>query len=118
VSIGDTLFTENGNMIGPTKQGVQDLIALDPNATWNTSTGQIDNSNYGISGSPRIIRIPFFDPKAPPVSGKTTVQVTNIASLFLESIDGNGMVHARIMLATGQSPGGSPGALQFVRLIK
>jgi hypothetical protein len=118
VSIGDTLYTENGNMIGPTKQGVQQLIAMDPNAYWNTATGEIANSAYGAAGSPRIIRIPFFDPGYPPVSGKVTVVVTNIASLFLESIDGNGVVHARIMLATGQNLGGNPGALRFVRLVE
>ena len=118
VSIGDTLYTENGNMIGPTKQGVEDLIALDPNAVWDTSTGQVANSAYGAAGSPRIIRIPFFDPREPPVSGKTTVVVTNIASLFLEDIDSNGIVHTRIMLATGQTPGSTPGALQFVRLVE
>jgi Flp pilus assembly protein TadG len=118
VSIGDTLYTENGNMVGPTKQGVQDLIALDPNATWDTASGQITGSNYGATGSPRIIRIPFFDPRDPPTSGKTTVVVTNIASLFLEDIDGNGVVHCRIMLATGTGPGGAPGALQFVRLVE
>ena len=32
IEIGDTLTTEPGNMIGPTKQGVEDLIALDPDA--------------------------------------------------------------------------------------
>ncbi|HMC83584.1 MAG TPA: pilus assembly protein TadG-related protein [Candidatus Polarisedimenticolia bacterium] len=118
VSIGDTLFTENGNMIGPTKQAVQDLIALDPNATWDSSSGQVTGSAYGAAGSPRIIRIPFFDPSAPPISGKTTVLVTNIASLFLEAIDANGVVTTRIMLATGQEPGGNPGALKYVRLVE
>ena len=61
--------------------------------------------------------MPFFDPSQPPVSGKTTVTVTNIASLFLEGIS-NGVVTARIMLASGQEPGGTPGALQFVRLVQ
>ncbi len=35
VGLGDMVWTEPGNMIGPTKSGVGDLIALDPNATWN-----------------------------------------------------------------------------------
>jgi hypothetical protein len=118
VSIGDTLYTQNGNLVGPTKQGVQDLIAQDPGATWDAAAGQVANSAFGATGSPRIIRIPFFDPRTPPTSGKTTVVVTNIASLFLESIDSNGVVHTRIMLATGSGLGGSPGALQFVRLIE
>src|SRR5262245_126750 len=86
ISIGDVLYTENGNMIGPTKQGVEELIDQDPNAVWDDSVGQVQGSAYGAAGSPRIIRIPFFDPADPPVSGKTTVTVTNIASLFLEDI--------------------------------
>jgi len=118
VAIGDLLMTENGNMIGPTKQGVEELISYDPNAFWNDVTGSVANSAYGAGGSPRIIRIPFFDPGFPPTSGKQEVQVTNIASLFLEGIDNNGVVHTRIMLATGSTPGGENGALQFVRLVE
>src|SRR5262249_34827705 len=118
VSIGDVLYTENGNMVGPTKQGVQDLIDQDPSAVWDDSAGQVQGSAYGAAGSPRIIRVPFFDPADPPVSGKTTITVTNIASLFLEDIDSNGVVHARIMLATGQNPAPTGGGLQFVRLVE
>jgi Flp pilus assembly protein TadG len=117
VAVGDTLVTENGNMIGPTQQGVQDLINQDPGASWDPTSGGVSGSAYGAAGSPRIIRIAFFDPSDPPTSGKTTVVVTNIASLFLESIN-NGVVTTRVMLATGQMPGGNPGALQFVRLIE
>jgi hypothetical protein len=118
VNIGDLLYTENGNMIGPTKQGVQDLVNEDPGAYWDTGNNQVAGSAYGATGSPRIIRIPFFDPSNPPTSGKQTIQVTNIASLFLEGIDGNGTVHARIMPATGGNQGTSPGGLQFVRLVE
>jgi hypothetical protein len=118
VSIGDTLWTQNGNLVGPTKQGVQDLIAQDPNAQWDAANKEISGSNYGATGSPRIIRIPFFDPRTPPTSGKQTLVVTNIASLFLEDIDGNGTVHARILPATGGNAGTSPGGLQFVRLVE
>jgi Flp pilus assembly protein TadG len=118
VSLGDELATENGNMIGPTKQGVRDLIDMDPNAYWDGAAEEVGGSAYGSAGSPRIIRIPFYDPAAPPISGKVTVTVTNIASLFLEGIDGNGIVTARIMLATGMNPGPSAGGLQFVRLVE
>ena len=31
-SIGDLLLQEPGNMVGPTNQGIDDLIARDPNA--------------------------------------------------------------------------------------
>jgi hypothetical protein len=118
VSIGDTLSTENGNMVGPTKQGVRDLIAQDPGAQWDSANNQIMGSSYGATGSPRIIRVPFFDPRFPPNSGKQTFVVTNIASLFLEDIDGNGAVHARILPATGGDQGTNPGGLNYVRLVE
>jgi hypothetical protein len=118
VSIGDTLWTQNGNLVGPTKQGVQDLIAQDPGAQWSTANREITGSNYGPTGSPRIIRVPFFDPRFPPTSGKQSFVVTNIASLFLEDIDGNGTVHARILPATGGNAGTTPGGLAYVRLVE
>jgi len=118
VGIGDVLYTENGNMVGPTRQGVQDLIDLDPGAYWDTSSDTIAGSAFGPSGSPRIIRIPFFDPAQPPTSGKTTVEITNVASLFLEGIDGAGVVTSRILPATGTGIGNTPGGLQSVRLVE
>lgn len=118
VGLGDTLYTENGNMIGPTRQGVDELIALDPGAYWDSGAGEIAGSAFGPMGSPRIIRIAFFDPAAPPVSGKTTIEVTNIASLFLEGVDGAGIVTARILPATGTGIGNTPGGLQSVRLVE
>ena len=118
VEIGNHLQLENGNMVGPTKQGVLDLINQDPGAYWDTSTNMVGNSSFGPSGSPRLIRIPFFDPGYPPTSGKMTVKVTNIASLFLEGIDSNGIVTARIAPATGTVAGNSPGLLKYVRLIE
>ncbi len=44
--IGDTLSvsSEQGNMVGPTQQGVNALTANDPNAVWNTSTQSITGS--------------------------------------------------------------------------
>ena len=118
VSIGDTLWTENGNMVGPTKQGVQDLIDQDPGAQWDATTKEIVASAFGPTGSPRIIRIPFFDPSKPFTSGKQDFVVTNIASLFLEGIDSNGVVSARIMLTTGIGSGATPGGLNYVRLVE
>ncbi len=41
---GTVLQVEPGNMIGPTNQGIRDLIAQDPGATWDTA------SNGGMGG--------------------------------------------------------------------
>jgi hypothetical protein len=118
VNIGDTLWTENGNMVGPTKQGVNELIDLDPGAYWDSANNEVAGSTFGPTGSPRIIRIPFFDPRFPFTSGKQSFVVTNIASLFLEDISGSGVVTARILPASGIQGGGSPGGLQTVRLVE
>lgn len=118
VTLGDDLVTENGNMVGPTKQGVDTLIDQDPTAVWDPDTGAISGSAYGPTGSPRIIRLPFFDPGAPPTSGRTTVEVTNIASLFIEGITPDGIVTGRILPASGTGIGTTPGSLQSVRLVE
>ncbi|HEU5182833.1 MAG TPA: pilus assembly protein TadG-related protein [Candidatus Polarisedimenticolia bacterium] len=118
ISIGDTLWTQNGNLVGPTKQGVEDLIAQDSGAKWDAANKVITGSKYGETGSPRIIRIPFFDPRFPFTSGKQSFVVTNIASLFLEDISGNGTVTARILPTSGIGQGASPGGLQTVRLVE
>ena len=63
VSIGQYLPLENGVMTGPTGQGVDDLIALDPDATFNTTTKVIDDSCAPGCGpqSPRIVPIAVWD---------------------------------------------------------
>jgi hypothetical protein len=64
VGLGDLLPTETGNMVGPTKQGVDDLVAKDPSAHWNDSTKQIDGSCAPATCgdlSPRIVPVVLFD---------------------------------------------------------
>lgn len=69
---GDVLNIEPGNMIGPTKQGMGDLIALDPKAEWDpnlngTGRGGVKGGCM-VSGdctiSPRLVAIPVYDPDA------------------------------------------------------
>ena len=76
---GDTCITENGNMVGPTNQGVQDLIDLDPLAYWD-GTKVVSN----LPVSPRIVLVPFYDPTYSPGSGKTQVIISKIGAFFIE----------------------------------
>ena len=60
-------------MIGPTNQGIRDLIAQDPGARWDTS---LNGGQGGVAGgcmamgtggcaiSPRLVAIPVFNPDA------------------------------------------------------
>lgn len=117
VDIGDTLMTENGNMVGPTNQGVKALIDQDPGAYWDPVNG-IMNSAFPPGGSPRIGRVPMFDPGTPPTTGKQDLVVTNIAGFFIEDVKGNGDVTGRLVPATGTGPAAPGTMLSTVRLVR
>ena len=46
-------------MVGPTRQGMDDLIARDPSAYWDTYNNKVVSSMHP---SPRVVAIPLFDP--------------------------------------------------------
>ncbi|HKY32830.1 MAG TPA: pilus assembly protein TadG-related protein [Candidatus Polarisedimenticolia bacterium] len=117
VEVGDLISTENGNMIGPTQQGVQDLIDLDPDAVWDPTLG-IVNSDYPPGASPRIGRVPMFDPRFPPDSGKQSLEVTNIAGFFIEQVAGNGRVTGRLVPTTGTGEPAPGTMINTVRLVR
>jgi hypothetical protein len=102
-AIGDTVEVESkqGNMVGPTKQGVDDLIALDPGATWNVSAKSIQGScapgtcpgGQYRSYSPRIVAVPLINLDAffaGSPNGKSTVPIVNIMGFFIEGMGGQG----------------------------
>jgi Flp pilus assembly protein TadG len=119
IAIGDTIPVETGNMIGPTKQGVDDLVAKDPGAAWDQTSKSITGSCApGIcpdgqfhARSPRIVPIPlfnvdsFFDGSP---NGKTTVTITNIMGFFVEGMGGTGNkdVLGRLVEVPGVTTGG------------
>ena len=99
VSIGDTLESENGNMIGPTRQGVNDLIAQDPNAQWDTGSNSVINScataTPSCGTSPRVVPIPVFDTATFYTTrrqGLPQFEVVNILGFFIDRMQGNDVV--------------------------
>jgi Flp pilus assembly protein TadG len=102
VAPGDRLQLEPGNKVGPTSQGVQELIDQDPGAYWDSSTQSVMGSAFGKS--PRVVLVPFFDPTSPPISGRNWVRVTKIGAFFLEGVQGNGDVTGRFIQATVDGP--------------
>jgi Flp pilus assembly protein TadG len=105
VEPGDWLQTEPGNMVGPTDQGMRDLIALDPNAYWDATTQTVQGSNFAVS--PRIVLIPIHDPRIATQSGRNhPLQVTKVAAFFMEAMNGNGEVRGRFIKV--RNPGGTP----------
>jgi hypothetical protein len=109
IDIGATVPPENGNMVGPTAQGTQALIAQDPNAYWDLSCNCVMGSAFG-SHSPRIVIIPVYDPVVfanGPQHGKNIdLQINNFIGFFIEPMQG-GQVIGRITPVGGQVDGGA-----------
>lgn len=129
-SIGQLLWIEPGAMIGPTKQGFQDLINQDPNAAWDQGLDCVMDASHVGSGnpahcraSPRLRPAPMFDPGTAPANGKKQVAISNFAGLFVDHIQGNN-VHAIFAGYSGVGSGGQPSGgftptvLQTPRLVK
>ncbi len=118
VEIGDQLQVEPGRMVGPTKFGTEALIAQDPTAYWDGACGCV-NSPYGAT-SPRMIRMAFFDPRLPVVSGRTFVTVVKIGGFFVEEIRSNGDVVGRYtaVVAFGGVPNDACNFLKLVQLVR
>jgi hypothetical protein len=95
-----------GNMIGPTKQGMDDLIDLDPDACWaetadpnhsGWTSGEVrkrdpnnanDKTNCTVAypnweSSPRVAIVPLFDPEQLG-TGRTQLKFNNLALIFVE----------------------------------
>ena len=99
IGIGDVLESENGNMIGPTRQGVNDLIALDPNARWDSGTdsvvGSCATATPSCGRSPRIVAVPVYDTATYDSTrrqGLPTFTIVNILGFFIDRMQGNDVV--------------------------
>ena len=59
MGFGERLTAEPGNMVGKTVEGIDNLIAKDPNAWYNESTDKVVSN---MKPSPRVAIIPVYDP--------------------------------------------------------
>ncbi len=118
IEIGDILQVEPGNMVGPTKQAVDNLISQDPNAYWDGTKGQVVHSNYPGYSSPRIIKIPMYDPNYPPKSGRSTITVVRLGAFFLEGMQGKDVVGRFMKITTSGIWGPGPSMLYGMKLVQ
>jgi Flp pilus assembly protein TadG len=96
VHFGDAMTQEPGNMVGPTTQGIDDLIAQDPYASWDNVKNEVHSSK---NPSPRVFPIPLYDPdyyQWQKVNGRNaTLKMANWIGFFVESRNGN-TIYGRI----------------------
>ncbi|HEX5109966.1 MAG TPA: pilus assembly protein TadG-related protein [Vicinamibacterales bacterium] len=114
-TIGQDLEIDNepGDMVGPTKQGVDYVMDLDPYAHWdpdmNEGRGGIAGSAFNTS--PRIVAVPLINPDLAAEAqkgGRTSVPIANIMGFFLEGMDGK-EVRGRLVMIPNMKigPGGT-----------
>jgi hypothetical protein len=100
VAPGDSVQLEPGQMVGPTVQGMLDLIAKDPNAYWDPTTQTVQGSAFGLS--PRVALVPFYDPAYPPKEGRNNVKITKIGAYFIDSVGPGSQVNAYFLKVAAQ----------------
>jgi Flp pilus assembly protein TadG len=123
MKFGQTYDPEPGNMVGPTTQGMDDLIALDPSAYWDETTNRVVSK---MKPSPRVRAIPLFDP-AYYADGKlngrnASLKFVNYLGFFIEEMNGN-EIYGRITpiggMRTGTGGEAPAGAFPMsIRLVK
>jgi Flp pilus assembly protein TadG len=97
-----------GNMVGPTRDGVQYLIDQDPNALWvgGEADGGVDGSLFPPGESPRIVPIGILDighfMAQDPNGGWPVVRLGSILGFFIEGTK-SGEVWGRLMSIPGES---------------
>jgi Flp pilus assembly protein TadG len=119
----EVLVQEPGDMVGPTNQGIDELIAQDPTAYWDTATNTVVST---MNPSPRVFPLPLFDPEyyqSGKVTGRnTTLKVANWIGFFLVGRQGNN-VEGRITPIMGVFDGNAgpapPGTFpRYIRLVE
>jgi Flp pilus assembly protein TadG len=84
VSVGDSLQTETGNMVGPTNQAFQDRISMGNN---QFSTGTFQNHDLN---DPRVMLIPIVDFSN--INGSSQVPMKGFAMMWIVSVSGQGTI--------------------------
>ena len=98
---GDLLLAEPGNMVGPTSHGIDDLIARDPSAYWDTTLNRVVST---MNPSPRVAAIPLYDPiyydTGKRNGREADLKVANYMGFFITGRSGNN-VYGRITPISG-----------------
>lgn len=116
----DALMTaEPGNMVGPTRQGIDALVAQDPGAYWDLSCNCVKGSAFGLS--PRIRPIPLYDPihyETGKMNGRNAdLKMVSFLGFFVEGMQGKDVM-GRIHPITAQTTGNGNTQSSFAMAIR
>ncbi len=121
---GFIMTQEPGNMVGPTRQGMDDLIARDPTAYWDTAKNEVVSQ---MNPSPRIVAILLFDPEyfeTGKQNGRNAdLKAVNFLGFFVEEMRGNEVVGrvtpiGGLRKGTGYGPAPEGAFPKVIRLVQ
>lgn len=81
ITVGQTISTQPGDMVGPTEQGLSARLAACQASGENSDGG----SSSAVVNSPCLLYLPII---VPPSGGRTTVTVVGFAAFWLQSVHG------------------------------
>ncbi|MGH9510101.1 MAG: hypothetical protein ACRD2M_09205, partial [Terriglobales bacterium] len=114
IACGDDYPVKTGNMIGPTRQGIDDLIGPTTD-TWSAPGIYLDESLVPHDSSAQLVLAPVWDNCCQTINPGTngqTATVVGFMTLFIDGMQGND-VQAHLVDATecpGAGGGGGAGA--------
>jgi hypothetical protein len=95
VTIEDSLQIEPGNLVSIVAEEVDSLIASDSTAVWDEGSNTIMGSAFEVS--PRLVALPFHDPRGQISSGRYVVLVRKVVLFFIESREPGNLITGRIV---------------------
>jgi len=119
-AVGDTLHTEPGNMVGPTRQGFEELKRKYPDARWDSEC----NCPKGEDIDGRTRPIVLFNPEFPPDQGRKPFVIEGFAAAFFDDFDSDGNVRVYFVELTGATPaptrniGGADPQMKILRIVE
>jgi hypothetical protein len=130
--VGDTVYTEQGRMVGPTEQGFEGGGGVEGllNTYWDAGWDHNCNNGQGCAvGDPEHIAgrtrpVALFDPSQPPELGNKPFVIAGFAAVFVEGFDDDGNVIVYFDQLTGTRParernhGGFNPQLMFLRIVE
>lgn len=90
LKLGDEVMPLNGNVVGPTKHGVDTLMDDDPGAYWDKGRKRIRGGcmeNGECAKSSRLVAVGVFDPNVYESNSQSVVKIVNLVGFFIDEID-------------------------------
>ncbi len=123
-AVEDWVTDKNGNVQSIAK-AFNDLIALDPNATWDDGCDCVKGSAFPVS--PRLRPVPLFNPETYTKQGSdSNFQISDFMGMFIVPDPGEGppappgqqSIYARIASFQGALGGGGPTTGPLIRAVQ